>query len=205
MRLIINGEKVSVTPVSQLTGHQFVEIMVKADVTDLKEYIALFADMSIGTLMDSKLETTSLEGLHASVFDINIEKAIKNPPNTVGYDGDIHIVNKMALDTFGKRYMFELYYDKFKLKEIDLYSLSVYCMACAICPAYDTEKIHKTFAELMEMKWTEVIPSAFFLTKRSWKGKKNSTLMWIIFIWGLKIQRLKLGFRMSTSSITKKN
>jgi len=205
MKLIINGKSTDLTPVSKLTGHQFVEIMVKANVTDLKEYIALFANMSMKKLMSANVKTFSLKGLHASIFNIDIEKAIKNPPETLKYGKDIHIVDKMALDTFGKKYMFELYYDEFKLKKMDMYTLSVYCMACAICPEHDTEKIEKIFSELMDKKWTEVIPAAFFLTKRSWKGKRNSTLTWIIFMWGLKVQKLKMQYKISTLSITRKN
>jgi len=205
MNLIINGNKTKVTPVSKLTGNEFVEIMIKANVTDLKEYIALFAGISINTLMDAKFSTTSLKGLHASIFDINIEKYLKNPPLTLDYEDDIYIVKEMALDTFGKRYMFELHYDKFKIKQIDLYALSVYCLACAISNDYDTGRIQKIYESLMNRKWTEVIPAAFFLTKRSWKGKRNSMLMWMIFMWGLKIQRLKMQYKISTSNITKRN
>ncbi len=205
MKLIINGKATDLTPVSKLTGKQFIEIMIKANVTDLKEYIALFANMSMKNLMSSNVKTFSLKGLHASIFNIDIEKAIKNPPETLKYEEEYHIIKEMALDTFGKRYMFELYYDQFKLKKMDIYTLSVYCMACAICPEHNTEKIEKIFSELMDRKWTEVIPASFFLTKRSWKGKRNSMITWTIFMWGLKVQKLKMQFKISTLSITRKN
>ena len=123
MKIKVNNKSHEIPPISKLSFETFNKVFVEKEVFDLKGYISLFVDMPVDELMTAELKAAQLPMLHALIFDVDMEKKIKTPPNTLKFKGDIYMIKEMSLATFGQNYIFDLFYDKFKRKEINEYQL----------------------------------------------------------------------------------
>lgn len=184
--LKINGKTRNITPISKLSFKQFNKIIVEGEVTDLKEYLSIYLDMDLVDLMNSEIKTDSMPALHQSIFDINYEEAIKNPPKTFTYLDQIHIVDELRLSTFGKNYFFDLYHGLHGQKKINTYQLCLYALAVAISKNNDMNEVEKVYQDLSLKNWRLVLPTAFFLLKRFVKKKRGSMILLIGFTMELK-------------------
>ena len=205
MNLTINGTKTDIPPISKLTFATFNKVFVEKEVFDLKAYISLFVDIPIVELMASEIKAEQLPVLHASLFDIDIEKRTKNPPSTLKFRDDIYMVKEMSLATFGQNYIFDLFYDKFKKKEINEYQLCLYATACAISKEYSTGDVEDIYKELSSMPWVKVLPASFFLGKKLSRKKGSSILRWARFTLGLKRMKHLSSLGMMKSKYFQKN
>jgi len=184
--LKINGKTRNITPISKLTFKQLNDIIVKARVTDLKEYLSIYLDMDLGELMDAEIKSTSLPALHQSIFDVDFEETIKTPPKTFTYNGQIHLVDEIRLATFGKNYFFDLYHSQHAQGKINTYELCIYALAVALGTKNDMAEVNAIYSDLIHKNWRLVLPAAFFLLKRFIRKKKGSMLTLMNFTWGLK-------------------
>lgn len=205
MKLTINNTSHEITPISKLTFSEFNKLMVKNEVFELKEYISCFIDMPIEELMSAEIKTLSMPALHASIYDIDIEKTVKDCPSTIPFDDDIYIVDHINLSTFGQNYMFDLYYEKFKSKKINEYELCMYALSCALSKDYLTTEIQRNYDILSKRDWRKVLPAAFFLAKKLLRKKGNSIMLWVIYTTGLKRMKRLSMYRMSNYKRSVKN
>lgn len=190
MNLIINGQKHHIIPLSKLDFNSFNKIIVDKEVFDLKEYISIFIDLPIDDLMNAEIRSISMEALHASIFDIDIKNAIKSTPKTFEFDNHTYYVDKMTLSTFGQNYIFDLYFEKYKAGDLNIYEISLIAIACHICKSYDMGEVDSIYKKLCKLKWVDVLPTAFFLVKKFLKKKKGSPKLWIFYM--LELSRMKL-------------
>lgn len=197
MNLTINGTKTDIPPISKLTFETFNRVFVVKEVFDLKAYISLFVDLPVEELMSAELKADQLPVLHASLFDVDIERRIKDYPNTIKFREKIYRIKEMSLPTFGQNYIFDLFYDKFKKKEINEYQLCLYATACAISKEFSTGDIEEIYKELSLMPWLKILPASFFLGKKFSRKKASSLMRWVDFTWGLKRMRLQTSYRMT--------
>lgn len=205
MKIIIDKKSHDILPMSKLSFEAFNKIIVKEEIFELKEYIALFVDMSVKNLMDSEIKTFSMAALHASIFDIDIEKTVKTKPETFYYENDTHILLEMTLSTFGQNYIFDLYYEKYRAKKINYYQLCVYALSCYLSKEYSTREVKKHYDELKKMEWRIILPVAFFLGKKFLRKKNGFLKQWLTYTSGLKKMTLLSSYKMKSykSSIKK--
>jgi len=197
MKIKVNNRSHEIPPISKLSFETFNKVFVEKEVFDLKGYISLFVDMPVGELMTAELKAAQLPLLHASIYDVDIENRIKNYPNTLKFKGTIYMIKEMSLATFGQNYIFDLFYDKFKRKEINEYQLCLYATACAISKEYSTGEVEEIYEELSSMPWIKVLPASFFLGRKFSKKKANLIMRWVIFTLGLKKIKLLSSYRMT--------
>ncbi len=197
MKIKVNNKSHEIPPISKLSFETFNKVFVEKEVFDLKGYISLFVDMPVEELMTAELKRAQLPVLHASIFDVDMEKKIKTPPNTLKFKGDIYMIKEMSLATFGQNYIFDLFYDKFKRKEINEYQLCLYATACSISKEFSTGDVENIYEELSAMPWVKVLPASFFLGRKFSKKKGNLLTQWAIFTLGLKKMKLLSSYRMT--------
>jgi len=197
MKIKVNNKSHEIPPISKISFATFNKVFVEKEVFDLKGYISLFVDMPVDELMTAKLKDTQLPLLHASIYDVDIEERIKKYPNTLKFKGNIYMVKEMSLVTLGQHYIFDLFYDKFKRKEINEYQLCLYATACAISKQYSTDEIQGIYEELSAMPWIKVLPASFFLGRKFSKKKANLIMRWVIFTLGLKRIKHLSSYRMT--------
>ena len=184
--LKINGKTRNITPISKLTFKQLNDIIVKAKVTDLKEYLSVYLDMDLIELMDAEIKSASLPALHQSIFDVDFEEVIKTAPKTFTYNDSIHIVDEIRLATFGKNYFFDLYHSQHAQGKLNTYELCIYALAVALSTKNDMAEVNAIYSDLIHKNWRLILPTAFFLLKRFTKRKSGSMLMLMNFTWELK-------------------
>ncbi len=205
MKIKVNNKSHEIPPISKLSFETFNKVFVEKEVFDLKGYISLFVDMPVEELMTAELKAAQLPLLHAAIYDVDIEKRIKSYPNTLKFQGDIYMIKEMSLPTFGQNYIFDLFYDKFKSKEINEYQLCLYATACSISKEYSTGDVESIYKELSLMPWIKVLPASFFLGRKFSKKKASSIMRWVIFTLGLKrIKRLS-SYRMTKLRYSEKS
>ena len=212
MNIKINGKAHAILPLSKLSFFSFNEILIKKEVYDLKEYIAIFTASEMDKLMNSKIDTISMPALHANIFDIDIHKTIKSPPKTFMWSDKVYLLQDMALLTFGDNYIFDMFYEKFKSEEINQYELGLYALSVFLChnthgkdEMYDTENVGKIFNELCKMPWKEVLPVSFFLAKKLLRKKKGFMRWLIVYTMVLKKATLQSRYQMPVfKSLVKK-
>lgn len=193
MRLLLDKKKYDIPPVSSLSFNEFNKMMVKSEVFDLKEYISCFVDMPVKDLMEAEIKSTSLPALYYSLFDTDIKDVIKSVPATFKFNNEIYIVKELTLSTFGKNYVFDLFFERFKTKKINEYELCLYALSCAISKEYSTSEVQVIYSALEQMNWKVVLPASFFLVKRFLKQKRNFLPLWVIYTTGLnRMKRLSM-------------
>lgn len=195
MKIKINDTKYFIPPISSLNFNEFNDIIIKNEITNLKEYISLLVDIPIDELMSAKISEGSSELLHNTLFDVQIDKAIKDVRSTIVYEDNVFIVNDMSLDTFGKVYLFDLIYSKYASKEINIYELSIKTLSLFMANSHDMEEVDRISLYLSRQNWLKILPTAFFLTKKLLKKKKGLRIILIQCMLELKRIRLLSSFR----------
>jgi len=165
---------------SELTFDQFDKVMMDGEVTDLKEYISVFIDMDMSTLMNSEFSGTSLPSLHQSIFDVDINNEIKDKKQAVKLVDKYYLVRELSHNTFGKNYHFALYNGLYKREKISFYTLCVYALAISLSHSLDNKEIEKNYQHLSNQKWLNVLPQGFFLARKLSGNKINSMRLWVI-------------------------
>lgn len=187
MKLKINGKEFPIFKISEMSFRQFNEIIVKNEVSDIPAYLSIITGMTVEEVMASQVKCSSFPALHAYIFDVDINEAMKLTPNVIEVGGKDYLTKDLSISTFGKSYVLEL---KAQGKD-NAYVKSVYALAVALCEDSDANKISQIFYDLCEMNWLKVLPTAFFLQKRISKGKLKSKILLKMYIWGLKKINLK--------------
>lgn len=190
MKIKVNGIEKTVLPVSQLTFRQFNSIIIKNEVSDLKSYLPLFLGIPKDDFLESKMDCASIPMLHSFVFDVDIERCIKEKRETLTYLGEIYYVKDLDIDTFGKSYLFELK----KQGDHDPNELSVYLLSLALCKSNDASDVEIIFEDLKNTNWMDITPQGFFLLKNISKRNLISKRLLAVYIWGLKKINLKTAF-----------
>lgn len=190
IKLKINGTNYEINPVSSLSFKDFNKIIVKGNVTDLKEYIAVTTDIPIDDLMSAKVEGVNFPALHQMIFDVDIEKTIKDPKKTLSFRGQTVLTDSLEMETFGKVYYYDLYLQKFGDKKINHYELMLYALAIALTEKLDSS-IEGIYDELAEKNWRQVLPQGFFLNKRLAKKNRRLTRLLASFTHQLRSQNLR--------------
>ena len=88
MKIKLNGTAHEIKPVSKLSFNEFNAIIIKAEISDLKEYIAASIDAPIKELMSAEMSGGSLSALHERIFDIDQDAVLKDKKETLEYDGE---------------------------------------------------------------------------------------------------------------------
>jgi hypothetical protein len=192
MILKLNGKKHEIKPLSELTAREFIKIIGVSEVNNIQEYISLFTKLSVKELMEAKIRAASLPSLHQMIFDVDVEAVLKNKKKTIYFNNQYLSCESLDLDTFGKLYFYDLYLGKFKAKAITYYHLSLYTLAIALSTNLDDE-INKNYEALMDNKWIEVLPQAFFLQKRFNKKRWHLILQSKICMYRLKRTKWKIA------------
>lgn len=193
-KLKLNGTTYKIPTLTDLTFEQFDRVMVEGEVSDLKEYISVFIDMDMKELMNAKLTGASLPALQQTLFNVDIDKAIKDEKAIVKLFDKYYTVSELSHNTFGKNYQFDLYNGLYKREKISFYKLCVYSLAISLCDSLDHEEIEKNYKDLSNQKWTEVLPQGFFLAKKLSGSKVNSMRLWVICTLISKAINLKMKF-----------
>lgn len=194
----LNGVKHYIPQLSELSFREFDRVIIQEEVTELKQYIALFADTSLEDLMKSELTGANLPSLHNHIFNLDVEQVIKDKKETVLINGETRSMSSLSHSTFGTNYNFDLYLGSYKRKKITFYSLCLYALAISVS-GNDMEEIGKTYEELSKQKWTKVLPQGFFLAKKFSTSKVSLIRLWATCTlqskgikWKMKISRKKL-------------
>lgn len=172
MKLTINNKTHSITPISQLSVAEFLRIVVKGKVATLPEYIAIITDEQVEEIMKSQLEAASAPFIHQSVFDVAVEKELKQHKDAIMLKDEIHLMRDLTLKSFGKSYFFDLYLQQFIEKKINEYELCVYTLAIALCDEL-SDKVEQTYQQLIKMNWRKVLPQAFFFGQKVQESETN--------------------------------
>jgi hypothetical protein len=197
MKYIINGKKYRIPQVSDLKCSKFISVFGSGEDIDLKAYLSLFIDMPIDDLMNASIKSSSIPAIQASLFDIDINTVIKNPQNTLHYNNKYYLISDMSLDTFGKAYVFDLYFEKHKSNQINNFELCMYATSCFLSESPDTDEIQKVYDKLLEYNWTDIIPISFFLAKKLLRKKKGFLIWWLKSTLALRRMRLVSLCRMT--------
>ena len=205
MKIKINNKSHEIPAMSKLSFETFNKVIVKEEIFNLNEYIAVFADMPVNELMDAEIKTFSMPALHASLYDIDVEKTIKTAPDTFYFNKDTHLLKQMTLSTFGQNYIFDLYYGKYIEDKINFYQLCVYALSCYLTRDYSTAEVQKNYDILKLHDWRIMLPVAFFLARKFLRKKKGFLRLSILYIVELKKIRLLSRYqaKSSRSSIKK--
>lgn len=199
MKIKVNNKSHEIPAMSKLSFETFNKVIFVNEIFELKEYIAVFADMPIDELMNAEIKTFSMPALHALLFDIDVEKTIKTAPDTFYFDNDTHLLQQMTLSTFGQNYIFDLYYGKYNEYKINFYQLCVYALSCYLTKDYSTSEVQKTYDILKLQDWRIMLPVAFFLARKFLRKKKGFLRLWILYTAELKKIRLLSRYRAKSS------
>jgi len=186
MRIKINGNSFDIKSISNLSFNEFNKILIEGKVASLDEYLALFTEIPIDQLLKSKIKGVTIEAVHKFIFNIDIEKQLKEHKDTVTHRDMVYLVEKLELETFGKAYYYDLYFQRYKANQINHYQLCMYALAIALSPTLD-DNIEQIYNELSLEKWTEFLPVAFFLAKKYRKPRTDSIKLLIACTLGLKM------------------
>jgi len=192
MKLNINGKRHSVKSLSELTFKEFNKVLVKAKVGGLDEYLSVFLDIDKNELLGSKIKSYTLDSIHKFIFDIDVTAHIKTIPKAIMWKEKAYMVADLSLDTFGKAYYYDLYFQRYKAQQLNEYQLGLYALAVALTDSLD-EKIEITYAQMEEEKWTKFLPTSFFLLKKYRKPKRFSIMLLIRYTWGLRLIRWRIN------------
>lgn len=191
MRIKVNGKGYNVKSLSELSFIEFNKVLIKAKVSGLDEYLSIFLSIEKEDLLNSRIKSHTIDALHAFIFDIDVTSKIKNPPNTIRYNDKVYFLNELELDTFGKAYYYDLYYQRYKAKVINEYELSMYALSIALSPTLD-DAIDDIYKELIQSTWHKYLPTAFFLLKKYRKPRKHSVMLLLRFMLALRVTKLKM-------------
>jgi hypothetical protein len=192
INITLNKKTYKIPKVSELSFKDFSKIMIDKEVSELSEYLSLFTDMSIDTLMNSEFRGNSVASIYLSIFDIDIKSYLETKFNTINYNGEILPVENFKIDLFGKHYLFGLYYERFKAKKINIYELSIYCLAIALEDKNNSEEVEKIYLELTSYKWNTILSQSFFLLRKFLKKKKGSWIVLMICMLRLRATRYRV-------------
>jgi len=188
----LNGKSHFIPQLSELTFDQFDRVMIKGEVTDLKEYISVFLDMDMNILMNAEFSGVSLPALHQSIFNVNIHKMIKVEKSVVKLFDKHYTISELSHNVFGKNYQFDLYNGLYKRKKISFYKLCIYALAISLSDSFDSEDIEKNYENLSRQVWTKVISQGFFLAKKLSGSRGNLIRLWLICTLTSKAINLKI-------------
>lgn len=190
MKIKVNNKSHEIPAMSKLDFETFNKVILKKEIFNLNEYIAIFADMPVEELMDAQIKTFSMPALHNSLFDIDVESTIKTKPKTFCFDENIYLLEQMTLSTFGQNYIFDLYYGKYNEKKINFYELCVYALSCYLTRDYSTAEVQKNYDILKLQDWRTMLPVAFFLAQKFLKKKSGFLKLWILYT--VELKKIKL-------------
>ena len=199
IKIKLNNHPFEIQSISELTFSNFNRIMIKAKVSQLAEYLSLFSSLDVGELMESEFKGASIPTLYASIFDCDIKAILKTKFETFKYEGETVILKDIKISTYGRQYFFSLYYEQYKADKINIYELSLFCLAICLSSDQDGEDISKIYKELSLMNWRDVLPHSFFLLKKflnrksgSWKASIRYTMELSVIRWSGVFQMKKL-------------
>ena len=194
-KIKLNNKPFDIPSVSELSFKQFNEIIVKGDVTDLKEYISLFTNIDMATLMASDFSGASLPALSQSIFDVEVDKVMNDEKETVTIEGKTIAISSLSHATFGKNYYFDLYHGLKKHDKINMFELCLYALAIALTPdAGSMKDIGEKYKQFEETNWMKVLPQGFFLARRYSQTKRNSIALSVSCIVQSKLMTWKINF-----------
>ena len=192
LKININGKPYHINSLSELSFNQFNKIIVNGEVNSLQEYLSVFLNIDPKVILNSVIKSHTIEALHKFVFDLDVEKAIKNKRKAITFNDVSYYTNELSLDTFGKAYYFDLYFQRYRAKQINEYELSMYSLAICLCDDLDDVQIQSIYEQLADSKWNQYLPTAFFLLKKSKISRISLMLLLITYTLKLKVMRWKI-------------
>jgi hypothetical protein len=204
MKIKINGTDHFIKPLSKLSFNEFNEIMIKGQCNDLQSYLSLFVKMPIKDFMKAELKGAILPVLAEMVFDIDEAKAVKDKKSTVKLGDELHLVNNLELKVVGQQFLYGLIGNRHKEGNINDYEYSLWTLAISLLSGDDIADMGKAqdnYNDLSSQVWTQVLPQAFFLLKRTEKPKINMWMLSIRYMMGLK--KISLMTRISKTLLIK--
>ena len=172
MKIRINDEKFSIKTLSQLTVKEYIEL-VKNDEVSALHLIANQINIPEDILLKSKIRAD--KHLDKCIMDCqiqidHIENVNKKKYLTVA--GESFDIEKIGGGEHGYTYIFDLFLahilPKVEANEITepIYTM-LGCLATnLLTDCFDLGVMKRYFDSLMEEKWIDVLPIAFFLQKR---------------------------------------
>lgn len=168
IKIKLNKKLFSIPQVSELTFNQWNEVFIKAKVTNLENYLAVFTDLSVEKIMKSEFKGDSLPMIQALIFNVDQSKALeKKEIFTHNMNGkkEYVLLNTLDFKSFGALYHYEIYRGAEINGKINRYELALYAMAIALSDKKE-DTIESIYKKLSDMPWQLVLPHAFFLNKK---------------------------------------
>lgn len=199
MKLKINKQVYNIPKYSELTTNEFCRIAA-AKVVNIPEYISLFTEIPLDTLMNAEYKSPSNTYVFASIFDVDVSKAIKEKRFTFEYEGQVMELKKLEFKTFGQAYLFDIYHQKNREEKISDFELFAYALSIAISSDPSLADVEEIKRKLDKRNWLSVIPHGFFLAKRFWSKRRPLINPSIAYTWAfneistktlLSLQKLK--------------
>jgi len=188
MKLKINQKEYYIKSLSKLTFKEFNKIIGDGNAIDLPSYLSLFCDIPIDQLNSAQLTGFNIPAAHQLIFNIDIEKVIKDKKETVIFRDQAISMESLRFKTFGQSYAFEM----IRQQKPNEFELSVYALAIALSTSLDPEYIKEVYNELSHQIWTKVLPQGFFLHKKFCNSKMALISLYLRFTLKLKIIKWKL-------------
>ena len=188
MKIKVNGTPYYIKPLSKLTFTEFNNIMVKGKCTDLKSYISLFVNMPIADFMKSEMRGVALPVLAEYIFDVDVNKVVKDKKHTVKLNNKLKTINNSPL-LVGQEFLITIINSKLRDKEINEYEHSLWLLAVSMLDhehVADMGKAEEYYNDLASQEWVKVMPQSFFLLKRIIKPRVTMWRQSIAYMLGLK-------------------
>lgn len=193
IELVLNKKKIQVKRLSDLTVREFNTIMAKDEAVTFPEYLSYFCETDKDNLMAAEYVGKSLTSAHAQIFNVEVWEVIKDKKHTIDFDGSIRSMSDVSIDTFGKNYMIDL--KRKTLGEVmNQYEFSVYVLACGLSSDPNGADVGEIYSGLMDMKWTNVLPQAFFLNKNIQRGRLKKIVFYLNYTLPLRRISLRIIF-----------
>ncbi len=85
--LKVNKRIFSVPSLSELTFKDFNRVMIEGKAKDLPSYLSIYTDIGLDLLMNSKIDSLSLTGLHERIYNVDINQEIHREREAFKYEG----------------------------------------------------------------------------------------------------------------------
>ncbi len=162
--LKINGKKVKIPVVNELTVKQYSELVRKE--LNIINYLSVVLGKTYKEAFNSKVK--GIEKLQKRIGTIQDYTKMPFAKHFI-FDDELYETKKIEVSTVGQRFMIEEHASKLENEELLCYILAV---GIAENPM-DYEEINKLKDKLLQESYIKVLPVAFFLANRFLIGRKS--------------------------------
>lgn len=129
---------------------------------DLITYLSLMTGRDIAE--DKVLTNVNTVEMSDLILNSGVDFTKVKVPEVFTFHGEDKLVSELDDGTFKKRYMYDIFKQQYINDKITSTHLLVVALAIMLSKN-DSNEIDKTYEELLEMNWKQVLPIGFFLAK----------------------------------------